>query len=74
MLRQAYDLGATAHEESMELKSSGWNNSIEVHAEMKEGGFSFSGDVNVEEDVIKEAIDFEEHTMTDEQVDEILKS
>ena len=74
MLRQAYDLGATAHEENMEVKSSGWNNSIEVHAEMKEGGFSFSGDVNVEEDVIKEAIDFEEHTMTDEQVDEILKS
>ena len=74
MLRQAYDLGATAHEENMDIKTSGWNNSIEVHAEMEEGGFSFSGDVNVDSDVIKEAIDFIDHTMTDEQVDEILKS
>ena len=74
MLRSAYDLGATAHEESISVKTKGWSNGIEVEVEMEEGGFSFSGEVTVDEDVIKEAIDFDEHTMTDEQVEEILKS
>ena len=41
---------------------------------MEEGPFSFSGEVTVDSYVIKEAIDFIDHTMTDEQVDEILKS
>ena len=74
MLRQAYDLGATAHEENMDVKSSGWNGGVEVSVEMEEGPFSFSGEVTVDSYVIKEAIDFIDHTMTDEQVDEILKS
>ena len=74
MLRQAYDLGATAHEESMNVRTPSWTDSIEVHVDVEEGGFSFSGEANVDSHVIKEAIDFEEHTMTDEQVDEILKS
>ena len=74
MLRQAYDLGATAHEESMNVRTPSWTESIEVHVDVEEGGFSFSGEANVDSHVIKEAIDFEEHTMTDEQVDEILKS
>ncbi len=74
MLRQAYDLGATAHEESMNVRTPSWTESIEVHVEVEEGGFSFSGEANVDSHVIKEAIDFEDHFMTDEQVDEILKS
>lgn len=74
MLRRAYDLGATAHEESMNVRTPSWTESIEVHVEVEEGGFSFSGDANVDSDIIKEAIEFDEHTMTDEQVDEILKS
>ncbi len=74
MLRRAYDLGATAHEESMNVRTPSWTESIEVHVDVEEGGFSFSGEANVDSHVIKEAIDFEEHTMTDEQVDEILKS
>ena len=41
---------------------------------MEDGGFSYSGDVNVDSDVIKECISFDEHNMTDEQVDEILKA
>ena len=74
MLRRAYDLGATAHEESMSVRTSSWDSTIEVHVDVEGSGFSFSGDANVEEDIIKEAIEFDEHTMTDEQVDEILKS
>jgi len=74
MLRSAYDLGATAHEESISVKTKGWSNGIEVQVEMEEGGFSFSGEVTVDEDVIMEAIAFDEHTMTAEQVEEILKS
>lgn len=74
MLRSAYDLGATAHEESMEVKSKKWDNGVEIHVEMEEGGFSFSGDVTVEEDNIMECIIFCDHEMSDEQVEEILKS
>ena len=74
MLRQAYDLGATAHEENMTVKTDSWSDGIEVHVEIEEGGFRYYGDANVDSDVLKEAIEFDEHTMTDEQVDEILKS
>jgi hypothetical protein len=74
MLRQAYDLGATAHEENMDVRTPSWDSCIEVHVEMEEGGFSYNGDVNIEEDVIREAIKFNDHFMTDEQVDDILKS
>ena len=73
MLREAYDLGATAHEESMTVDG-GRYGSIEVHAEAEEGGFTYSGEVTVDTDTIKEAVSFDEHHMTDEQVDEILKS
>ena len=73
MLREAYDLGATAHEESMTVDG-GRYDSIEVHAEAEEGGFTYSGEVTVDTDTIKEAVSFDEHHMTDEQVDEILKS
>ncbi len=74
MLRHAYNLGATAHEENMEVKSSGWNNGVEVEVEVEDGGFRYYGDVTVESDVIIEAINFNDHNLTDEQVDEILKS
>ena len=73
MLREAYDLGATAHEENMTVDG-GRYGSIEVHAEAEEGGFTYSGEVTVDTDTIKEAVSFDEHHMTNEQVDEILKS
>ena len=66
MLREAYDLGATAHEENMTVNSNRYG-SIEVHVEVEEGGFSYEGEVNVD-------VSFDEHHMTDEQVDEILNS
>jgi len=74
MLRDAYNLGATAHEENMMVPTTGWAGGVDVRVEMEEGGFSFNGEVEVDADVIKEAVDFENHNMTDEQVDEILKS
>ncbi len=74
MLRAAYDLGATAHEESMTVETDSWSDGIEVHVEVEEGGFRYYGDANVDSDVIKEAVSFDDHNMTDEQVDEILNS
>jgi hypothetical protein len=74
MLRFAYDLGATAHEENMNVQTSSWSNTIEVHVEVEEGGFRYYGDADVDSSIIKDAIAFDEHTMTDEQVEEILKS
>lgn len=73
MLRQAYHLGATAHEESMTVETNRWNGGVEVHVEVEEGGFSYSGEASVDSDIIKEAVSFDEHNMTDEQVDGILK-
>jgi len=73
MLREAYNLGATAHEENITVNpDNSWSNSIEVHAEMEEGGFRYYGDVSVEADTIKEAIEFNDHNITDEQVEEII--
>ena len=72
MLRQAYDLGATAHEENMNIPTNSWSDGINVHVEMDEGGFRYYGDVEVDADTIKEAVEFADHRMTDEQVDEIL--
>ena len=66
MLREAYDLGATAHEENMTVNSDSYGD-IEVHVEVEEGGFSYEGEVNV-------GVSFDDHHMSDEQVDEILKS
>jgi hypothetical protein len=74
MLRQAYNLGGETREESMEVRTKGWSNGVEVQVEMEEGGFSFSGDVTIDEDTIKDAVTFEDHDMTDEQVNEILNS
>lgn len=74
MLRQAYDLGATAHEESMTVAEDRWSNGVEVHVEVEGSGFSYSGEATADSDVIKECINFDEHNMTDEQVEEILKS
>ena len=74
MLRQAYNLGGEAREEGMEVRTKGFSNGVEVEVDMEEGGFSFSGEVTIEEDTIKEAVTFEDHGMTDEQVNEILNS
>jgi hypothetical protein len=74
MLRQAYNLGGETREESMEVRTKGWSGGVEVEVEMEEGGFSFSGDVTIDEDTIKDAVTFEDHDMTDEQVNEILNS
>ncbi len=73
MLREAYDLGATAHEENMTVNGDSYG-SIEVHVEVEEGGFRYEGEANVDSDTIKECISFDDHNMTDEQVDEILKA
>ncbi len=73
MLREAYNLGATAHEENMDIPTNSWSDGINVHVDMEEGGFRYYGDVEVDADTIKEAIQFNDHRMTDEQVDEILK-
>jgi len=74
MLRSAYDLGATAHEENMNVQTSSWSNTVDVHVEVEEGGFSFSGDANIDSDIIKEAVSFDDHNTTDEHLEEILKS
>ena len=73
MLREAYNLGATAHEESMTIEGRRYGE-IEVHVEISEGGFRYYGDANVDSDVITDCISFDDHNMTDEQVDEILNS
>jgi len=75
MLREAYDLGATAHEESMTVDTgSRWKESVEVHVEVEGSGFTYSGEATADSNVIKECISFDEHNMTDEQVEEILNS
>jgi hypothetical protein len=74
MLRQAYNLGATAHEESMTVRTNSWSDGIEVNVEVSDGGFTYDGDVTVDADTIKEAVRFDDHEMTDEQVEEILNA
>ena len=74
MLRSAYDLGATAHEESMEVESDSWQGGVVVDVDVESGGFSYNGSVTVEEDAIREVITFADHKMSDEHIEEILKS
>ena len=74
MLRQAYNLGGEAREESMEVRTKGWSNGVEVEVNVEEGGFSFSGEVTIDEDTIKEAVGFDDHQITEEQIEEILNS
>ena len=72
MLHEAYSLGGEAREESMAVRTEGWSGGVEVGVEMEEGGFSFSGDVTVDVDTINECISFDDHAMTDGQVEGIL--
>ena len=74
MLREAYNLGATAHEEHMTVRTNSWSSGINVHVDMEEGGFRYYGDAEVDADTIKEAVTFDDHVMTDEQVEEILNA
>jgi len=75
MLRQAYNLGATAHEENMRVDTgSSWKDGIDVEVELEEGGFRYSGEVTVDSDTIEGAVKFDDHEMTDEQVEEILNA
>lgn len=74
MLKQAYNLGATAHEENMTVRTNSWSDGIEVNVEVSDGGFTYDGDVTVYADTIKEAVRFDDHEMTDEQVEEILNA
>jgi hypothetical protein len=74
MLRQAYNLGATAHEENMTVRTNSWSDGIEVNVEVSDGGFTYDGDVTVYADTIKEAVRFDDHEMTNEQVEEILNA
>ena len=75
MVKQAYNLGATAHEENMTVDTgSSWKEGVEVEVDVEEGGFRYSGNVTVDTDIIKEAVTFEDHNITDEQVEEILNA
>ena len=74
MLRSAYDLGATAHEESMKVETDSWGSAVEVEVSVSDGGFTYDGGVTIEEDTIREVISFDDHKMSDEWVEEILKS
>jgi hypothetical protein len=75
MLRQAYNLGATAHEENMRVDTgSSWKDGIDVEVELEEGGFTYSGEVRVDTDTIKGVVKFDDHNITDEQVEEILNA
>ena len=74
MLRQAYNLGATAHEEKMKVETDSWRGGVEVDVELEDGGFSYNGSVVIEEDTIRNVISFDDHKMSDEWVEEILKS
>ena len=74
MLREAYNLGATAHEENMRVRTNSWSNTIEVDVEVSDGGFSYEGSVEIDSDTIKEVVRFDDHEMTDEQVEEILNA
>jgi len=74
MLKQAYNLGATAHEESMHVPTNSWSSGVDIHIDIEEGGFRYYGEAEVDSDAIKEAIGFKDHEMTDEQVEEILNA
>jgi hypothetical protein len=74
MLRSAYDLGATAHEESMTIQTDSWGSAVEVEVSVSDGGFTYDGGVTIEEDTIREVISFDDHKMSDEHIEEILKS
>ena len=75
MVKQAYNLGATAHEENMRVDTgSSWKDGIDVEVELEEGGFRYSGEVTVDSDTIEGAVKFDDHEMTDEQVEEILNA
>lgn len=74
MLRQAYNLGATAHEENMKVETDSWGSAVEVEVSVSDGGFTYDGGVTIEEDTIREVISFDDHKMSDEWVEEILKS
>ena len=75
MVKQAYNLGATAHEENMTVDTgSSWSDGVEVEVDVEEGGFRYSGNVTVDTDIIKEAVTFEDHNITDEQVEEIINA
>ena len=74
MLRQAYNLGATAHEESMHVPTNSWSSGVDIHIDIEEGGFRYYGEAEVDSDAIKEAIGFKDHEMTDEQVEEIINA
>jgi hypothetical protein len=74
MLRSAYDLGATANEESMEVETDSWRGGVEVDVELEDGGFSYNGSVVIEEDTIRDVVNFDPPKMTDEHIEEILKS
>ena len=74
MLREAYNLGATAQEESMTVRTNNWSDVINVHVDMEEGGFRYYGEVEIDSDTVREAVTFNDHDMTDEQVEEILNA
>jgi len=47
---------------------------VEVEVSVSDGGFTYDGGVTIEEDTIREVISFDTHKMSDEHIEEILKS
>jgi len=64
----------TAHEESMTIQTDSWGSAVEVEVSVSDGGFTYDGGVTIEEDTIREVISFDTHKMSDEHIEEILKS
>ena len=74
MLHEAYNLGGEAREESMTIHTNDWSGEVSIDVDHEEGGFRYEGEVNVDSDVIKSTIGFDDHAMSDEQLKGILKS
>jgi len=72
MLRMAHDIGGDAREESMTINTDSHTDTIEVEVEVENGGFTYSGEVNIDADSIKEFVSFEGDKISDELVELII--
>jgi len=73
MLRMAHDIGGDAREKSMTINTdSSHTETIEVEVEVEEGGFTYSGEVNIDAESIKEFVSFEGDKISDELVELII--
>ena len=72
MLRMAHDIGGDAREKSMTINTDSHTDTIEVEVEVENGGFTYSGEVNIDADSIKEFVSFEGDKISDELVELII--